>query len=56
MKVDIDIEESLRTVTRWGRAAIAAGEDPKHAEMAANNTIAFYTGDTGEESSNKDEE
>lgn len=28
----------------WGRAAIAAGEDRKQAELAASNTTAFYTG------------
>ncbi|HEV7242804.1 MAG TPA: SRPBCC family protein [Thermoanaerobaculia bacterium] len=28
----------------WGRAAIAAGENPVHAEAAAKLTTAFYTG------------
>lgn len=30
----------------WGRAAIASGEDPAHALEAAENTRAFYTGET----------
>jgi uncharacterized protein YndB with AHSA1/START domain len=28
----------------WGRAHAASGEDPAHAESAADRTIAFYTG------------
>ena len=31
----------------WGRAAVAAGEDPGAAESAARKTTAFYTGETG---------
>lgn len=33
----------------WGRAAIAAGENPVKAEAAAKRTTAFYTGEESEE-------
>lgn len=32
----------------WGRAAVASGENPAHAEGAAKQTIAFYTGESAE--------
>lgn len=33
----------------WGRAAVAVGEDPEHAEAAAKLTTAFYTGEESQE-------
>lgn len=33
----------------WGRAAIAAGDDPTQAKAAASRTAAFYTGTEAEE-------
>lgn len=33
----------------WGRAALAAGEDPTRARTAARNTAAFYTGEVVQE-------
>lgn len=33
----------------WGRAAIAAGEDPEHARLAARRTAAFYRGEEFQE-------
>jgi hypothetical protein len=33
----------------WGRAAVAAGEEPVQAEAAAHRTTAFYTGDEAHE-------
>ena len=32
---------------RWGRAAVAAGADPRAARAAARRTTAFYTGESG---------
>lgn len=34
----------------WGRAAVAAGEDPRLAEAAVTQTTAFYTGEQVQES------